>query len=95
MSDTSPSYSPSTAYTSCAHNGLSSGVLAICLNVDYRILFTQPSDSVVLDGFEFYTTFYNSPPAIKVSFLRSLQSIVQPGPECTSRPLLSLGFLHD
>ncbi|TBU30731.1 Shr3 amino acid permease chaperone [Dichomitus squalens] len=41
------------------------GVLAICLNVDYRILFTPLSDSVVRDGFEFYTTFYNSPTAIK------------------------------
>ncbi|KAM5532894.1 hypothetical protein V8D89_013446 [Ganoderma adspersum] len=41
------------------------GVLAICLNVDYRILFTALSDNVVRDGFEFYTTFYNSPPAIK------------------------------
>ncbi|OBZ66509.1 Secretory component protein SHR3 [Grifola frondosa] len=41
------------------------GVLFICLNVDYRILFTPLTDSVTRDGFEFYTTFYNAPPAIK------------------------------
>ncbi|KAI8996361.1 Shr3 amino acid permease chaperone [Trametes punicea] len=41
------------------------GVLFICLNVDYRILFTPLTESVVRDGMEFYTTFYNSPPAIK------------------------------
>ncbi|RPD64322.1 hypothetical protein L226DRAFT_533613 [Lentinus tigrinus ALCF2SS1-7] len=41
------------------------GVLLICLNVDYRILFTPLTDSVVRDGYEFYTTFYNAPPAIK------------------------------
>ncbi|KAI0731242.1 Shr3 amino acid permease chaperone [Earliella scabrosa] len=45
------------------------GVLAICLNVDYRILFTPPAEDVIRDGFEFYTTFYNSPPAIKASAL--------------------------
>ncbi|KAL7280830.1 LOW QUALITY PROTEIN: hypothetical protein ACG7TL_005774 [Trametes sanguinea] len=44
-----------------------SGVLFICLNVDYRILFTPLTESVVRDGLEFYTTFYNSPPAIKAS----------------------------
>ena len=42
------------------------GVLAVCLNVDYRILFTPPTEGVVRDGFEFYATFYNAPPAIKV-----------------------------
>ncbi|KAH9840105.1 Shr3 amino acid permease chaperone [Rhodofomes roseus] len=41
------------------------GVLLICLNVDYRVLFTPLTDDVLRDGFEFYTTFYNSPPAIK------------------------------
>ena len=46
---------------------LLAGVLAICLNVDYRILFTPPAEDVIRDGFEFYTTFYNSPPAIKAS----------------------------
>ncbi|KZT70744.1 hypothetical protein DAEQUDRAFT_764322 [Daedalea quercina L-15889] len=41
------------------------GVLLICLNVDYPILFTPLTDDVLRDGFEFYTTFYKSPPAIK------------------------------
>jgi len=41
------------------------GVLFICLNVDYRILFTPLTDEVVKDGIDFYTTFYHSPPAIK------------------------------
>ncbi|KAH9946517.1 Shr3 amino acid permease chaperone [Amylocystis lapponica] len=41
------------------------GVLVICMGVDYRILFTAFSEPVIKDGMEFYTTFYNSPPAIK------------------------------
>ncbi|EPT00948.1 hypothetical protein FOMPIDRAFT_1023502 [Fomitopsis schrenkii] len=41
------------------------GVLLICLNVDYRVLFTPLNEDVLRDGFEFYTTFYKSPPAIK------------------------------
>jgi len=41
------------------------GVLFICLNVDYRILFTPLTDEVVRDGMEFYTTFFRAPPAIK------------------------------
>ncbi|KAF9820891.1 hypothetical protein IEO21_01118 [Rhodonia placenta] len=41
------------------------GVLFICLAVDYRILFTPLTDQVIKDGLGFYTTFYNSPPAIK------------------------------
>ncbi|KAH9888901.1 Shr3 amino acid permease chaperone [Cubamyces lactineus] len=50
------------------------GVLFICLNVDYRILFTPLSDSIVRDGIEFYTTFYNSPPAIK-ALLHSVMGV--------------------
>lgn len=42
------------------------GVLFICLNVDYRVLFTPLTEEVAKDGIEFYTTFYRSPPAIKV-----------------------------
>jgi hypothetical protein len=42
------------------------GVLFICLNVDYKILFHPLTDEVLNDGFEFYTTFFKSPPAIKV-----------------------------
>ncbi|KZT09879.1 uncharacterized protein LAESUDRAFT_734954 [Laetiporus sulphureus 93-53] len=41
------------------------GVLFICLNVDYRVLFTPLSEDVIKDGLEFYTTFYNAPAGIK------------------------------
>ncbi|KAL6300034.1 Shr3 amino acid permease chaperone [Sparassis latifolia] len=41
------------------------GVLFICFNVDYRVLFTPLTDDVVRDGFEFYKTFYNAPSGIK------------------------------
>ena len=41
-------------------------MLLICLNVDYRVLFTPLDEDVLRDAFEFYTTFYKSPPAIKV-----------------------------
>ncbi|CAL1714864.1 unnamed protein product [Somion occarium] len=41
------------------------GILFICFTVDYRILFIPLTDEAVRDGFEFYTTFFNSPPAIK------------------------------
>ncbi|KAI9064167.1 Shr3 amino acid permease chaperone [Trametes sanguinea] len=50
------------------------GVLFICLNVDYRILFTPLTEGVVRDGIEFYTTFYNSPPAIK-ALLHSVMGV--------------------
>lgn len=39
------------------------------MNVDYRVLFAPLTDEVVRDGFEFYTTFFHSPPAIKVRVL--------------------------
>ena len=42
------------------------GVLFICFNVDYRVLHTQLTDEVVGDAFQFYATFFNAPPAIKV-----------------------------
>ncbi|KAG5725432.1 Secretory component protein SHR3 [Termitomyces sp. T112] len=41
------------------------GVLFICFNVDHRILWGELTKDVVDDGFQFYTTFFNSPPAIK------------------------------
>ncbi|GJE91092.1 Shr3 amino acid permease chaperone [Phanerochaete sordida] len=41
------------------------GVLFICLNVDYRVLFEPLTDEVARDGLEFYTTFFHAPPAIK------------------------------
>jgi hypothetical protein len=42
------------------------GVLFICFNVDHRVLYTELSEEVINDGFQFYTTFFNAPPAIKV-----------------------------
>ncbi|KAI0349649.1 Shr3 amino acid permease chaperone [Trametes cingulata] len=50
------------------------GVLFICLNVDYRILFTPFTEGTARDGIEFYTTFYNSPPAIK-ALLHSIMGV--------------------
>ncbi|TFY80954.1 hypothetical protein EWM64_g3059 [Hericium alpestre] len=41
------------------------GVLFACFNVDHRVLFVTLSDETVEDGFQFYTTFFNAPPAIK------------------------------
>jgi len=41
------------------------GVQFICFNVDHRILYGELTDGVVEDGFQFYTTFFNAPPAIK------------------------------
>ena len=43
-----------------------SGVLFICFNVDQRVLWSGTTEDVVKDGFQFYTTFFNAPPAIKV-----------------------------
>jgi len=42
------------------------GVLFICFNVDHRVLWSEVSEDVIKDGFQFYTTFFNAPPAIKV-----------------------------
>ncbi|CAA7269279.1 unnamed protein product [Cyclocybe aegerita] len=41
------------------------GVLFICFNVDHRILWGDLTEDVVNDSFQFYTTFFNAPPAIK------------------------------
>ncbi|KAF8633255.1 hypothetical protein AX15_001447 [Amanita polypyramis BW_CC] len=41
------------------------GVLFICFNVDHRLLWTKLTEESVNDGFQFYTTFFSSPPAIK------------------------------
>lgn len=40
------------------------GIQFICFNVDYRILYTPLTEETINDGFQFYTTFYNAPPAI-------------------------------
>jgi len=41
------------------------GVLFICFNVDHRILYGELTADAINDGFTFYTTFFNAPPAIK------------------------------
>ncbi|KAJ7880252.1 Shr3 amino acid permease chaperone [Mycena olivaceomarginata] len=41
------------------------GVLFICFNVDHRVLWTGLTEDTIEDGFQFYTTFFNAPPAIK------------------------------
>ncbi|KAF8899652.1 Shr3 amino acid permease chaperone [Gymnopilus junonius] len=41
------------------------GVLFICFNVDHRLLWGEITEDVITDGFQFYTTFFNAPPAIK------------------------------
>lgn len=80
------------------------GVLLICLNVDYRVLFTPLDEDVLRDAFEFYTTFYKSPPAIKVRtrvesvfFSPSTHPFVRPLPLFASsmlrtQPWLGLGL---
>lgn len=42
------------------------GVLFICYFVDYRILHQELTEEIIEDGFQFYATFFNAPPAIKV-----------------------------
>ncbi|KAL0573818.1 Protein csh3 [Marasmius crinis-equi] len=44
---------------------LLTGILFICFNVDFRLLWGEVSSEDIKDGIQFYTTFYNSPPAIK------------------------------
>ncbi|KAJ6591810.1 Shr3 amino acid permease chaperone [Mycena vulgaris] len=41
------------------------GVLFICFNIDHRVLWGGLSEDTIEDGFQFYTTFFNAPPAIK------------------------------
>ncbi|KAJ8591793.1 hypothetical protein M405DRAFT_813815 [Rhizopogon salebrosus TDB-379] len=41
------------------------GVLFICYFVDHRILHQELTDQTIEDGFQFYATFFNAPPAIK------------------------------
>ena len=42
------------------------GVLFVCMNIDHRLLYQELNEQTIEDGFLFYTTFYNAPPAIKV-----------------------------
>ncbi|TDL23657.1 hypothetical protein BD410DRAFT_814310 [Rickenella mellea] len=41
------------------------GILFVCFNVDHRLLYQDITEQTIEDGFQFYTTFYNAPPAIK------------------------------
>ncbi|TFK71623.1 hypothetical protein BDN72DRAFT_895462 [Pluteus cervinus] len=41
------------------------GVLFICLNVDHKLLWGELTQETIHNGFQFYTTFFNAPPAIK------------------------------
>ncbi|KAJ7604043.1 Shr3 amino acid permease chaperone [Mycena polygramma] len=41
------------------------GVLFICFNIDHRVLWGVRTAESIEDGFQFYTTFFNAPPAIK------------------------------
>ncbi|KAF9561487.1 hypothetical protein CPC08DRAFT_688829 [Agrocybe pediades] len=41
------------------------GVLFICFNIDHRLLWGEITEDIVTDGLQFYTTFFNAPPAIK------------------------------
>ncbi|KLO19048.1 hypothetical protein SCHPADRAFT_865628 [Schizopora paradoxa] len=41
------------------------GILFVCFTVDHKLLFTAYTDQSIEDGFLFYTTFYNAPPAIR------------------------------
>ena len=55
------------------HLARHTGVLLACFTVDYRVLFEPLTDEIVQDGFQYYRTFYNAPPGIKVrrvSFFR-------------------------
>ncbi|KAJ8072956.1 Protein csh3 [Marasmius tenuissimus] len=41
------------------------GILFICFNVDCRLLWGGVTAEDIKDGIQFYTMFYNAPPAIK------------------------------
>ncbi|KAH7922580.1 hypothetical protein BV22DRAFT_1037301 [Leucogyrophana mollusca] len=41
------------------------GVLFICFFIDFRILHQPLTEEIIEDGFHFYATFFNAPPAIK------------------------------
>ena len=48
------------------HFARHTGVLLACFTVDYRVLFEPLTEEIVQDGFQYYRTFYNAPPGIKV-----------------------------
>ncbi|KAF8196659.1 Shr3 amino acid permease chaperone [Mycena galopus ATCC 62051] len=51
------------------------GVLFICLNIDHRVLWMGLTEDTIEDGFQFYATFFNAPPAIK-ALLHALIGVV-------------------
>jgi hypothetical protein len=44
-------------------------VLLACFTIDYRVLFEPLTEEIVQDGFQYYKTFFNAPPGIKVCSL--------------------------
>jgi len=54
------------------------GVLFISFNVDHRILWGAAglTEEVVMDGFQFYATFFNAPPAIKVQKNQRILTVI-------------------
>jgi hypothetical protein len=55
------------------------GVLLACFAIDYRVLFEPLTEEIVQDGFQYYKTFYNAPPGIKVRSLSQTHSELKLG----------------
>lgn len=51
----------------------------MCFTVDHQLLFVELTEQAVEDGFLFYATFYNAPPAIKVCSRRLLSTAAAAG----------------
>ncbi|PBK72252.1 related to SHR3-endoplasmic reticulum packaging chaperone [Armillaria ostoyae] len=41
------------------------GILSICFTLDHALLWRPLTADIISDGFQFYTTFFNAPTAIK------------------------------
>ncbi|KAK0467318.1 Shr3 amino acid permease chaperone [Desarmillaria tabescens] len=41
------------------------GILSICFTLDHALLWRPVTAEIISDGFQFYTTFFNAPTAIK------------------------------
>jgi len=50
------------------------GILFICFNVDHRILWMNLAESNLEAAYQFYTTFYHAPPAVK-ALMHSMMGI--------------------
>jgi hypothetical protein len=68
------------------------GVLFVCFTVDQRILYGTLTEETIEDGFQFYTTFFNAPPAIKVR-KRILNSPGNPTVQHISRRLSMVSWV--